>query len=78
LFCAVNDIGSRDAIRKAYEHGLLQNAEIWMDMIRSRNKTSHTYHEATADELFWNIVKDYYPEFVAFKEQMIKIQESNR
>jgi uncharacterized protein with HEPN domain len=49
-----------------------------MDMIRSRNKTSHTYHEATADEVFWNIVKDYYPEFVAFKEQMLNIQESNR
>lgn len=73
-----NVTGSRDAIRSANENGLLQNAEVWMDMIRSRNKTSHTYHEATADEVFWNIVKDYYPEFVAFKEQMIKIQESNR
>ncbi len=73
-----NVMGSRDAIRAANENGLLQNAEIWMDMIRSRNKTSHTYHEATADEVFWNIVKDYYPEFIAFKEQMLKIQNSIR
>lgn len=73
-----NVTGSRDAIRAANENGLIQNAEVWMVMIRSRNKTSHTYHEATADEVFWNIVKDYYPEFVAFKEQMLNIQESNR
>lgn len=73
-----NVTGSRDAIRAANEHGLLQNAEIWMDMIRSRNKTSHTYHEATADEVFGNIINDYYPEFIAFKEQMLKIQYSTR
>jgi nucleotidyltransferase substrate binding protein (TIGR01987 family) len=73
-----NVMGPRDAIRSANESGLLQNAEVWMDMIRSRNKTSHTYHEETADEVFWNIVNDYYPEFIAFKNQMIKIQDSSQ
>jgi len=73
-----NVMGPRDAIRAANENGLLQNAEVWMDMIRSRNKTSHTYHAETADEVFWNIVNDYYPEFIVFQEQMIKIQASTR
>ena len=71
-------MGPRDAIRAANENGLLQNAEVWMDMIRSRNKTSHTYHAETADEAFWSIVNDYYSEFIAFQEQMVKIQASTR
>ena len=73
-----NVTGSRDAIRAANENGLIQNAEVWMVMIRSRNKTSHIYHEAIAGEVFWNIIHDYYPEFIAFKEQMLKIQNSTR
>ena len=34
--------GSRDAIRKAFESGLIDDGESWMDMLASRNKTSHT------------------------------------
>ena len=35
--------GSRDATREAFNRGLLENGEAWMEMIKSRNKTSHTY-----------------------------------
>jgi len=71
-----NVTGSRDAIRSAHMNGLLRNGEVWMDMIRSRNQTSHTYHEETVDEVFWNIVRDYHPEFVAFKDQMEEMKGS--
>ena len=43
--------GSRDAIRKSFELGLIENGEEWMDMMVSRNKTSHTYNEETAQEI---------------------------
>ncbi len=43
--------GSRDAIRKAFELDLIQDGQGWMDMLESRNKTSHTYNEETADEI---------------------------
>lgn len=73
LYSGLDNItGSRDAIRSAHLNGLLRNGEVWMDMIRSRNQTSHTYHEETADEVFWNIVRDYHPEFVVFKDHMEK------
>jgi nucleotidyltransferase substrate binding protein (TIGR01987 family) len=79
LYSGLNNItGSRDAIRSAHLNGLLQNGEVWMDMIRSRNQTSHTYHEETADEVFWNIVRDYHPEFVAFKDEMGKRKGSDQ
>ncbi len=33
--------GARDVTRKAFQTGLIQNGEVWMDMIQSRNLTSH-------------------------------------
>jgi hypothetical protein len=39
-------------------------------MIKSRNKTSHTYNEATADDIFLKIVHQYYQEFNQFKNRM--------
>ena len=36
--------GSWDATREAFNLGLIKNGEIWMQMIKSRNITSHTYH----------------------------------
>ncbi|MBW2568476.1 MAG: nucleotidyltransferase substrate binding protein [Deltaproteobacteria bacterium] len=52
--------GSRDAIRKAFELGLIDDGENWMDMLKSRNKTSHTYNEEIAREICQAVVKVYY------------------
>ena len=63
--------GSRDASREAFQLQLITNGHVWMDMISSRNKTSHTYNEATADAIYEKIVKEYYPAFLAFEKIMI-------
>ena len=55
--------GSRDAIRKAFELGLIEDGENWMDMLKSRNKTSHTYNEETAAEIRRATLKVYHPLF---------------
>ncbi len=55
--------GSKDAIREAFKYGLLKNGEIWMDMIKSRNDSSHTYNEETANEIAEAILNYYYAEF---------------
>jgi nucleotidyltransferase substrate binding protein (TIGR01987 family) len=62
--------GSRDASREAFQLQLITDGNVWMDMISSRNKTSHTYNEETAEEIFSKILEDYYPAFVAFKNKM--------
>lgn len=43
--------GSRDATREALKYGLIGNGERWMDMIISRNKTTHTYDQETAQKI---------------------------
>jgi nucleotidyltransferase substrate binding protein (TIGR01987 family) len=62
--------GSRDATREAFQLQLISNGHVWMDMISSRNKTTHTYNEATADEIYFKILKEYYPAFIEFYEKM--------
>ena len=55
--------GSKDTTREAFRTGLITEGEIWMDMISSRNKTSHTYNEATAAEIIRSVLTVYYSEF---------------
>ena len=43
--------GSRDATREAFNRGLITNGETWMEMIKSRNKTSHTYDLNVAEDI---------------------------
>ena len=69
--------GSRDATRSAFKMALVSNGEVWMDMIKSRNETSHTYNEETADEIFSKIIDAYYPAFDEFTKVMQKLQQGN-
>lgn len=62
--------GSRDATREAFQLQLMSGGAVWMDMIGSRNKTSHTYNEATADEIYLKILNDYFPAFLEFQNNM--------
>jgi len=60
----VGIIGSRDAFRLAFKRGLIENGETWMEMIKSRVLTSHTYNEDVAEDISSKIVTQYYPEFI--------------
>ena len=62
--------GSRDATREALKLHLFKDGKIWMNMIQSRNRTSHTYNEDTANEIFTNIIEYYHPAFLAFQKVM--------
>ena len=66
--------GSRDATREGFSMGLIEDGDVWMEMIRSHNQTSHTYDEETADEIFNKIINDYLDAFVSFKEKMEEIK----
>ena len=70
--------GSRDASREAFQLKLVTNGHIWMDMITSRNKTSHTYNEETAQEIYSKILKEYYPAFIEFKNTMEEKRSGNQ
>ena len=66
--------GSKDTIREAFKYELIKEGEIWMDMIKSRNKTSHTYNEETAKEIIELILNDYHIEFKKLYHKLFELK----
>lgn len=64
--------GSKDATREAFKVQLIADGESWMAMIQSRNISSHTYDEHTAELLVEAIVERYFPLFVELQAEMEK------
>ncbi len=64
--------GSRDAIREAFNKALLTEGEGWMEMIKSRNQSSHTYNHTIAEELVDKIINQYFLLFDNFAQCMQK------
>lgn len=56
----------RDTIKEAFSNGLIQNGDLWLDMLEKRNLMSHTYDEFTANQSF-QMVRD---EFIHGIEQL--------
>lgn len=66
--------GSRDATREAFAQGLILDGEQWMEMIKSRNQTSHTYQQGIADEIVKQIIEIYHACFQQFLKRMKEIK----
>ncbi len=67
--------GSRDATRAALKIKIISDGEIWMDMIVSRNQTSHSYNETVASDIFVKITDKYFPLFVTFRDTMNALRD---
>ncbi len=66
--------GSRDATREAFKRGLIADGHVWMDMIRGRNLTSHTYNNKSAEALHEAIVNRYFPQFVVLESEFLRLE----
>lgn len=62
--------GSRDATRKAFEMSLISDGQSWMNMIKSRNETSHNYDGSMADDVVDSIINRFYPLLAEFYQKM--------
>lgn len=65
--------GSRDAIRTAFKQGIIEDGEGWMEMIKSRNQSSHTYNETVANAICEKILNLYHPLFAVFESKMLHL-----
>jgi len=68
-------VGSKGATRESFKNGLITDGEVWMDMIKSRNQTSHTYNEKTANEITEAILTRYCAQFSQFQARFSQLQE---
>lgn len=70
--------GSKDATREAFAGGLIENGEVWMNMIRHRNLSTHTYNEETVKEIVASITSDYFAEFGRLQTRLLGLKEGSR
>ena len=50
----------RDVIKEAFKYELIEDGELWMDMLQKRNLMSHTYNETLAELAYRLIVDSYF------------------
>ncbi len=67
----MNIQGSRDAFRTAYNRGLITDGEIWMDMIKKRQLTVHTYSKEVTEEILKAVIDSYYGQFTRLKKSLL-------
>ena len=66
----VNIQGSRDALRLAFQRGLIADGDNWMKMIKSRIASVHTYNLEVAQQINQDIHDIYFQLFIELKEKI--------
>lgn len=69
----VDELSFRGVMRHAAERGLITSPDDWQGFRHQRNKTSHTYHQATANEVF-----EALPRFVEAARHLMEALERLR
>lgn len=69
----VGIIGSKNAAREAFKNGLINDGQAWMDMIKARNLTSHTYNTEVAERIVQDILTRFYPAFSTMASHFKKL-----
>ncbi len=62
--------GSKNAIKEAFNVGLITNGDVWLDMVKSRNLTSHIYDSSEIMQILETIFTNYIPAFEDFKTKI--------
>ena len=69
-----NIYGSKDATREAFQLELIQEGDVWMEMIKSRNKVLLAYEKGIADEIFQKTITSYFPALTDFQATMMSLK----
>ena len=51
----------RDAIKRSFAIDIIIDGNLWLDVLADRNRTTHTYDEKMANEVYGKIRNQYYP-----------------
>ncbi len=67
----VNIMGSRDAFRMAFSRGLIDNGDVFMKSIKTRQLSVHSYSEETAEKIRLDILHLYFDEFEKLYSKLV-------
>jgi nucleotidyltransferase substrate binding protein (TIGR01987 family) len=67
--------GSKNVARRAFEVGLVNNGEVWLDMIKSRNLSSHTYNEDVTRAIITAIIDNYFENLCELNQKLNQLAD---
>jgi nucleotidyltransferase substrate binding protein (TIGR01987 family) len=59
----VNPVTPRSVIKEAFAAKLLDDAQVWIDMMLHRNLLSHTYDMTVFEAVLRTVAERYFPAF---------------
>ena len=68
----------KGTLRQAFKSGYLQDGQVWLDALKQRNLTSHTYKQDVAETLLHNIQHRFIPAFDALKQTLLRLDSSHQ
>ena len=69
-----NKVGSpRENIQLAYKQGIIEDGEIWIEIMLVKNELSQLYDEQTSRKIYDNIKNRYIKEFKKLEEKFEQI-----
>lgn len=60
----------REIIKTAYAYFHFMEEDVWLEMLRDRNDTTHIYNEEAAQQLIEKILHQYIGVFVSLEQQI--------
>ena len=63
--------GSKDAFRIAFNRGLVENHNL-IKTVKSRQITSHSYNEETAEEIYQDVLNKYHDAFKELEHSLLQ------
>ena len=63
--------------REAYHQGIIAYEKVWIDMVKTRNKTVHTYSEALAEEVYGKL-PEALAAFQKLEEALVAAMNTNK
>lgn len=67
----IDIVGPRPVIEQSFQDGYITDGKDWLLMLKSRNLTSHSYDEQTAEEIVHDIKNRH---FILFKQLQSKLE----
>ena len=71
-------IGPKPVIKQSFQDRYITDGEAWMRMHNSRNLTSHTYHQETAEEIVKQIREEYFSLLEALQRRLEAEKDKDR
>ncbi len=67
--------GAKNVAQQAFASGLIDDGEVWLEMIKSRNLSVHTYNPETTEKILASITGSYYDAFCKLHKKLTGIAQ---